>query len=127
MRFVDAHDLSVGLVLRVLNVPASTYYDCRARVADPAQRRREDIVLLALIKEIRARSGIPEQDLMYGAAAERLSPVSVGEPYGSMTRRESWLITIVGRTRTASAVIGRVDMRRPITARTELPAVTCPT
>ena len=31
MSFVDAHDFSVDLVLRVLGIPASTYYDWRAR------------------------------------------------------------------------------------------------
>ncbi|WP_280784683.1 IS3 family transposase [Rhodococcus opacus] len=51
---MDAHDFSVGLVLRVLDIPASTYYDWRARAASPAPRRREDAELLALIDEIRA-------------------------------------------------------------------------
>jgi putative transposase len=35
MSFVDAHDFSVDLVLRVLGIPASTYYDWRARQAEP--------------------------------------------------------------------------------------------
>ncbi|RZL84185.1 MAG: transposase [Rhodococcus sp. (in: high G+C Gram-positive bacteria)] len=54
MSFIDAHDFSVGLVLPVLNVPASTYYDWRARATLPARHRREDAELLALIDEIRA-------------------------------------------------------------------------
>lgn len=54
MSFVDAHDFSVGLVLRVLDVPASTYYDWRARRTSPSPRRCGDERLLALIEEIRA-------------------------------------------------------------------------
>ena len=38
MSFVDAHDFSVDLVLRVLGIPASTYYDWRARRAEPSRR-----------------------------------------------------------------------------------------
>jgi putative transposase len=53
MSFVDAHDFSVDLVLRVLGIPASTYYDWRARQAEPSRRAREDAELLAMIDEIR--------------------------------------------------------------------------
>lgn len=53
MSFVDAHDFPVGLVLRVLHIASSTYYEWRARAAEPALRRREDARLLALIDEIR--------------------------------------------------------------------------
>ncbi|MET0758436.1 MAG: hypothetical protein ABWY39_11035, partial [Mycobacterium sp.] len=53
MSFVDAHDFSVDLVLRVLGIPASTYYDWRTRRAAPSQRARQDAELLALIDEIR--------------------------------------------------------------------------
>ena len=53
MSFVDAHDFSVDLVLRVLGIPASTYYDWRARQAQPPRRAREDAELLAMIDEIR--------------------------------------------------------------------------
>ncbi len=49
MRFIDAHDFPVGLVLRVLDIASSTYYDWRARALLPARRRREDAELLALI------------------------------------------------------------------------------
>ena len=38
MSFVDAHDFSVDLVLRVLGIPASTYYDWRARRTQPGRR-----------------------------------------------------------------------------------------
>ncbi|TDD00481.1 hypothetical protein E1181_27475 [Saccharopolyspora terrae] len=54
MSFIDDHDFSVGLVLRVLDIPASTYYDCRARAASPSQRHREDTELLERIAEIRS-------------------------------------------------------------------------
>ena len=53
MRFVDAHDFSVDLVLRVLGIPASTYYDWRARRTSPSPRACEDARLLGMIDEIR--------------------------------------------------------------------------
>ena len=53
MSFVDAHDFSVDLVLRVLGIPASTYYDWRARRTAPSLRQREDEELLRLIDAIR--------------------------------------------------------------------------
>ena len=53
MNFVDAHDFSVDLVLRVLGIPASTYYGWRARRVNPSQRQRDDTELLGLIDEIR--------------------------------------------------------------------------
>jgi putative transposase len=53
MSFVDAHDFSVDLVLRVLGVPTSTYYDLRARREAPSRRAQEDAALLATIDEIR--------------------------------------------------------------------------
>ena len=53
MNFVDAHDFSVDLVLRVLGIAPSTYYGWRARRADPSRRCREDAQLLGLIDEIR--------------------------------------------------------------------------
>lgn len=54
MRFIDAHDFPVGLVLRVLDIASSTYYVWRARATLPARRRREDAELLGLIDEVRA-------------------------------------------------------------------------
>ena len=54
MSFIDDHDFSVGLVLRVLGIPASTYYDWRARAASPSQRHREDAELLERIVQIRS-------------------------------------------------------------------------
>ncbi|MFD0489929.1 IS3 family transposase [Saccharopolyspora spinosporotrichia] len=54
MSFIDDHDFSVGLVLRVLDIPASTYYDWRARAAWPSRRHREDAELLERITKIRS-------------------------------------------------------------------------
>ncbi|MEU4060285.1 hypothetical protein [Rhodococcus qingshengii] len=54
MSFVDAHDFSAGLVLRVLNIASSTYWDWRARRTSPSPRRCGDEPLLTLIEEIRA-------------------------------------------------------------------------
>ena len=40
MSFIDTHDFPAGLVLRVLDIPTSTYYDWRARRAEPLAARR---------------------------------------------------------------------------------------
>jgi len=53
MSFIDAHDFPVDLVLRVLSIPASTYYDWRVRQAAPSRRRLEDAELLEMIVKIR--------------------------------------------------------------------------
>jgi putative transposase len=53
MSFVDLHDFSVDLVLRVLGIPPSTYYDWRARRRTPSPRQRGDAELLGLIDAIR--------------------------------------------------------------------------
>lgn len=53
MSFIDAHTFSVDLVLRVLGIPASTYYDWRARRAAPGRRHLEDAQLLGMIVKIR--------------------------------------------------------------------------
>jgi putative transposase len=55
MRFLDEHrEHPAALVLRVLGVPASTYYGWRERRARPPRRAAEDAVLLEKIKQIRA-------------------------------------------------------------------------
>lgn len=53
MSFIDAHAFSVDLVLRVLGIPASTYYDWRSRQATPSRRAWEDTQLLEMIVKIR--------------------------------------------------------------------------
>ena len=53
MNFIDAHDFSVDLVLRVLDIPVSTYYDWRTARRAPSRRAREDAELLRLIDAIR--------------------------------------------------------------------------
>jgi putative transposase len=53
MSFIDAHGFPVDLVLRVLRIPASTYYDWRARQAAPSRRDLEDAELLQMIVKIR--------------------------------------------------------------------------
>ena len=53
MDFVDAHDFSVGLVLRVLKIAASTYYDWRTARRAPSRRAREGAELLAMIDVMR--------------------------------------------------------------------------
>ena len=54
MSFIDAHDFPAGLVLRVLGIPASTYYDWRARRSSPSRRELDDAALLEQILKIRA-------------------------------------------------------------------------
>lgn len=53
MSFIDAHTFSVDLVLRVLGIPPSTYYDWRACQAAPSRRQMEDAHLLEMIVKIR--------------------------------------------------------------------------
>ncbi|HZE16026.1 MAG TPA: IS3 family transposase [Mycobacterium sp.] len=53
MNFVDAHDFSVDLVLRVLGIAPSTYYGWRRARTEPSKRAREDAELLGLIDTIR--------------------------------------------------------------------------
>lgn len=54
MSFIDAHDFPAGLVLRVLDIPVSTYYDWRARRAAPSRRELDNALLLEQILKIRA-------------------------------------------------------------------------
>ena len=53
MSFIAAHDFPAGLVLRVLGVAESTYYDRRARQVTPSRRELDDAVLLEQICKIR--------------------------------------------------------------------------
>ena len=53
MSFIDAHDFPAGLVLRVLGVAESTYYDWRARQVTPSRRELDDAALLEQILKIR--------------------------------------------------------------------------
>jgi putative transposase len=54
MSFIDAHDFPAGLVLRVLDVSESTYYDWRTRRVSPSRRELDDAVLLEQILKIRS-------------------------------------------------------------------------
>src|SRR5690606_6140406 len=54
MSFLDAHDFPAGLVLRVLGVPASTYYDRRARRVSPSRRELDGAAPLEQILKTRA-------------------------------------------------------------------------
>ena len=54
MSFIDAHDFPAGLVLRVLDIPESTYYDWRARRPNPSRRALEDAALLEAIVKVRS-------------------------------------------------------------------------
>ncbi len=54
MSFIDAHDFPAGLVLRVLNIAESTYYDWRTRQVTPSRRQLDDAALLEQIIKIRA-------------------------------------------------------------------------
>ena len=54
MSFIDAHDFPAGLVLRVLDIAESTYYDWRTRRASPSRRELDDAALLEQILKIRA-------------------------------------------------------------------------
>ena len=80
MRFIDAHDFPVGLVLRVLDIASSTYYDWRARATLPARRRREDAELLALIDEVRASHEFASTYGSPAGVARAAPPRGAGEP-----------------------------------------------
>jgi putative transposase len=54
MSFIDAHDFPAGLVLRVLGIAESTYYDWRVRRVTPSRRALDDAALLEQIVKIRA-------------------------------------------------------------------------
>lgn len=54
MSFIDAHDFPAGLVLRVLGIPESTYYDWRARQVSPSRRELDDAALLEAIVKVRS-------------------------------------------------------------------------
>jgi putative transposase len=54
MSFIDAHDFPAGLVLRVLGIAESTYYDWRTRQVSPSRRELDDAALLEQILKIRA-------------------------------------------------------------------------
>jgi putative transposase len=54
MSFVDAHDFPAGLVLRVLDIAESTYYDWRARRVAPSRRELDDAALLEQILKVRS-------------------------------------------------------------------------
>ena len=54
MSFIDAHGFPAGLVLRVLDVPESTYYDWRARQVSPSRRELDDAALLEQIVKVRS-------------------------------------------------------------------------
>jgi putative transposase len=54
MSFIDAHDFPTGLVLRVLDIPTSSYYDWRARRVTPSRRELDDAALLEQIVKVRS-------------------------------------------------------------------------
>ncbi len=54
MSFIDAHDFPAGLVLRVLGIAESTYYDWRARRVTPSRCQLDDAALLEQILNERA-------------------------------------------------------------------------
>jgi len=64
MSFVDAHDFPVGLVLRVLGIPESTYHHWRARRVSPSRHELDDAGLLEQIVKVR---GAHEFAATYGS------------------------------------------------------------
>jgi transposase InsO family protein len=59
MTFVAEHRDRFGVepILRVLEVPASTFYGFMAQQRDPCQRRRQDAWLLGKVRAVHTRSG----------------------------------------------------------------------
>ena len=93
MNFIDAHDFSVGLVLRVLRIPASTYYGWRKTREQPSQRAMEDAALLGLIDEIR---GEHEFAATYGSPRGWLELRNRGVKVGR--KRVARIMRATGRT-----------------------------
>jgi putative transposase len=59
MTFVAEHHDRFGVepILRVLQIPVSTFYGWRAQQRDPSKRRRQDAWLLGKIGAVHKRSG----------------------------------------------------------------------
>jgi hypothetical protein len=59
MSFIGAHRDLFGVepILRVLDIPTSTFYGWVAQQRDPCQRRRQDAWLLGKIRAVHGRSG----------------------------------------------------------------------
>jgi putative transposase len=59
MSFVDQHRDRFGVepILRVLQIPVSTFYGWLAQQRDPCQRRRQDAWLVGKIRAVHGRSG----------------------------------------------------------------------
>jgi putative transposase len=59
MSFVDEHRDRFGVepILRVLQIPVSTFYGWLAQRRNPCQRRRQDALLLVKIRAVHRRSG----------------------------------------------------------------------
>ena len=59
MSFVAAHRDRFGVepILRVLEVPVSTFYGWLAQQRDPCQHRRQDAWLVGKIRAVHKRSG----------------------------------------------------------------------
>ena len=79
MSFIDTHDFPAGLVLRVLGIPASTYYDWRTRRDAPSRRELDDAALLEQIVKIRS---VNEFAAAYGSPRVWLELRRQGVPVG---------------------------------------------
>ncbi|MFB9467762.1 IS3 family transposase [Streptomyces cinereospinus] len=55
--FDEHEDLEVGLTLRELNIPSSTYYRWRRARREPCERRRRDAELTEQIRRVHEESG----------------------------------------------------------------------
>jgi len=97
MNFIDVHGFSVGLVLRVLGIASSTYYDWRALRKNPSSRTRQDAALLEMIDEIRgedefaAAYGSPRVWLVLGNRGVRVGRKRVERIMRSNDRRGAYL------------------------------------
>jgi putative transposase len=49
-----SHDFPAGLVLRILDIPTSTYYDWRVCRVSPSRRELDDAALLEQIVKVRS-------------------------------------------------------------------------
>jgi putative transposase len=111
MSFIDAHDFPAGLVLRVLGIPTSTYYDWRTRRVVPSRRQLDDAALLEQIVKIRAAH---EFAATYGSPRVwlelRRQGVRVGRKRVERLMREHGL----QRRAPAARLEGRLDPAEPV-------------
>jgi len=89
MSFIDTHDFPAGLVLRVLGIPESSYYDWRARRVTPSRRELDDAALALAeritggeARDLAAQLPIPLQNPLLAVTDEEADSGSMSSSAG---------------------------------------------